>query len=83
MEDMQLWTAYTSQVVALAALFGATLSMLRKHDVLTSEAVEAAFRFADDHLPDPARPAGSNLLTHIRVMAEVAAHGDEPDQPSG
>ncbi len=81
MEDMHLWTAYSLQVVALAALLGATLGMLRKHDVLTAEAVETAFRFADDHLPDPARPVGSNLLAHMRMMAEVAAHGDEPAQP--
>lgn len=83
MEDMHLWMAYSSQVVALAALFSATLGMLRKHDVLTAEAVEAAFQFADDHLPDPARPVGSNLLTHMRMMAEVAAHDDNPAQPPG
>lgn len=80
MEDMDLWVTYTSQVIALAALFGATLGMLRKHDILKAEAVEAAFHFADRHLPEAARPAGSNLLTHMRMMAEVAAHGD-PDQP--
>ncbi len=80
MEDMELWTAYASQVIALAAIFGATLGMLRKHDVVTAEAVEAAFQFADKHLPETARPAGANLLTHMRMMAEVAAH-DDPDRP--
>ena len=52
--------------------------MLRKHDVLRAEAVESAFQFAEKHLPNTARPVGSNLLAHMRMMAEVAAHGSEP-----
>ncbi len=81
MEDMELWTVYTSQIIALAAVFGATLGMLRKQEILTADAMETAFQFADKHLPDTARPVGSNLLAHMRMMAEVAAHGDEPAQP--
>ncbi len=81
MEDMDLWTTYTSQVIALAAIFGATLGMLRKHDVLRAEAVESAFQFAEKHLPNTARPVGSNLLAHMRMMAEVAAHDDDSDRP--
>ncbi len=81
MEDMELWTVYTSQVIALAALLGAVLGTLRKHDILTADAVETAIRSADKHLPDGARPVGSNLLAHLRMMAEVAAHDDGPDEP--
>ena len=81
MEDTELWTVYTSQVIALAAVVGATLGMLRKHEILRAGAVEAAFKLADKHLPDAARPVGSNLLAHMRMMAEVAAHDDDPDQP--
>jgi hypothetical protein len=82
MEDMELWAAYSSQVIALAAVFGATLGMLRKHDVLTADAVEKTINYADRHLPEAARPVGSNLLAHVRMMAEVAAR-DDPDQPQG
>ena len=80
MEDMELWSVYTSQVVALAAVVGATLGMLRKHDVLTADAVEKTIKYAERHLPEAARPVGSNLLAHIRMMAEVAAR-DDPDRP--
>ena len=80
MEDMELWTAYSSQVIALAVLFGATLGMLRKHDVLTADAMEKTIEYADQYLPEAARPVGSNLLAHIRMMAEVAAR-DDPDRP--
>ena len=80
MEDMELWTVYTSQVIALAAILGAVLGTLRKHKILTADAVETAFQSADKHLPDTARPVGSNLLAHMRMMAEVAAHDDDPDE---
>ncbi len=81
MEDMELWTVYTSQVIALAAILGAVLGTLRKHNILTADTMEAAFQSADHRLPDTARPVGSNLLTHLRMVAEVAAHEGDPDEP--
>ena len=80
MEDIELWTVYISQIIAIAAVLGAALGLLRKQEVLTADAVQTAFQFADGHLPDTARPVGSNLLAHMRMMAEVAAHADDPDQ---
>lgn len=79
MEDMELWTVYTSQIIALATVFAATLGMLRKRNVLRADDVKAAFQFADQHLTDAARPVGSNLLAHMRMLAEVAAHDEDPD----
>ena len=83
MEDMELWTAYTSQILALAALLGALLGTLRKTEILTEEALDAAFLSAEKHLPDTARPAGANLLTHLRMMAEVTGRAHDPDHPRG
>ena len=54
MENMELWTAYTSQIVALTAVLGAVLATLRKNGILTADAMEAVFRSADDQLPDTA-----------------------------
>ncbi len=81
MEDMELWTVYTSQIIALATVFAATLGMLRKRNVLRADDVKAAFQFADKQLTNTARPVGSHLLAHMRMMAEVAAHDEDPDQP--
>jgi hypothetical protein len=81
MEDPELWTVYTSQLIALAAVLAATLGTLRKRDVLTANALEAVFRFADKHLPDTAQPVGSNLLAHMKMMAEVAAGHSDTDPP--
>ncbi len=81
MEDLELWTAYTSQIIALATIFAATLGMLRKRNVLRADDVKAAFQFADQHLTDTARPVGSNLLAHMRMLVEVAARDEDPDPP--
>jgi len=83
MEDMELWTAYTSQMLALAALLGALLGTLRKNEIVTEEALHAAFLSAEKHLPDTARPAGPNLLTHLRMMAELSGRARGPDKPRG
>ena len=81
MEDPELWTVYTSQLIAIAALLAATLGTLRKQDVLTADAIEATFRFAHKHLPATAQPVGSDLLAHMKMMAEVAAGHDNTDPP--
>ena len=82
MEDMELWSAYTSQIIALTTVFAATLGMLRKRNVLRADDVKAVFQLAEKQLSDVARPAGSSLLAHMRMMAEAAAHDDDPGPAS-
>ena len=81
MEDMELWTSYSSQIVALVTIVTAMLGLLLKREILRRDDVNAVFRFAERHLPATARPVGANLLTHMRMMAEVAAQDREPGKP--
>ena len=81
MEDMELWSVTSAQLIALATLLAATLGGLRKRKILPADAVAEAFQTADAYLPEGARPIGANLLAHMRMIAEVAA-GESEDGPS-
>ncbi|MEM7226190.1 MAG: hypothetical protein AAF495_24645 [Pseudomonadota bacterium] len=83
MEDMELWTVTSAQLIALASLLAVTLGTLRKRNVLPAESMTEAFRTAESYLPEGARPVGANLLAHMRMIAEVTARGTDKDPPHG